>query len=100
MQYQQRLPGDPAQPKVHGHGRARQIIPRPSGDFNVRLLQHIRRIDPPLEPPIEPKFHHPLQPGAVAQIQLPQRGFVSALDAPLQFDQLAGFFRHDGFHEK
>jgi hypothetical protein len=89
---------DPAQPEEHRHRGACQVVPAPPGNVKVRLLQHVRRVEPPLEPAIQPQLHHPLQPVAMARKQLQQRGLVPALDSLEQLGRFVGFQHHDQAH--
>ena len=69
-------------------------------NVQVRFLEHVRRVQPALEPAIESELDHPFQPRAETRVQIQKRGFIPALDAPLQLDQLAGIIGHDRFHGK
>jgi hypothetical protein len=65
VQYQQLLPDDEPQPEVERHGRVTAIVVVPRPRLDERILDHIRGVDAPLQPAIEPQLHHANQPLAV-----------------------------------
>ena len=71
MQAQELLTGDPAQPEERpaSTGLARYSV-RGGRCRYTASCKHIRGIDPPLEPAVQPEFHHPLQPIAMARKEL------------------------------
>jgi hypothetical protein len=97
MQNQQSLAGEPAQPEECGHRRVSQVFPRTPDHIDACLLEHIRRVEPPLEPAVEPEPDHSLEPLAMAREELQECGLVAALDPVLQLDQSAGLAGHDPF---
>ena len=59
-------------------------IPGPAGDLEVGVLEHVGRVDPPLQPPVKPQPDHPPQPLAVPGEQLGQGLLVPAFEADQQ----------------
>jgi DNA-binding CsgD family transcriptional regulator len=55
-----------------GGGREGAAV-RAAGHLQVRFLEHVRRVDPPLQPAVEAELHHPPQPWAVAGEDVAQR---------------------------
>jgi hypothetical protein len=48
------LAGEVTQPEEERHRRVPPVIGQPVAGLDHRLLDHIRGVDPPLEPAIEP----------------------------------------------
>ncbi len=53
-----RWPVTRREPEIRGEGAIAGILGEPRGQVDVSLLENIRRVDPALEPAIEPKPHH------------------------------------------
>ena len=73
MDPHQPLPGHQPQPEEERHLALGQVSGQLLGDVEIRLLEHVGGVDPPLEPAVEPQPHHLPQPFAVAAEQLGQR---------------------------
>ena len=68
------------------------------GDFQIRLLEHIRVVDPSLQPAAQAQVDHPLEPVAIAREQLAQRFRIAGGSPAQQIGNLAGIFGHDSTH--
>ena len=66
-----------AQPDVERHRRIPDELLEPPHRVEVALLDHVRGVDAPPEPWVQPQRHHPAQPGAIALEQLDDRGPVA-----------------------
>jgi hypothetical protein len=67
-----------AEPEVRRRrGAARELLRTPDG-IEITLLDHVRGIDPPLQPGIETEFDHAPQAGAVMFEQGVQRLHIPA----------------------
>jgi hypothetical protein len=84
VQGQERLASEEAEPEEWGHGRLGDVLSRPPGDLKIGLLEHVRRVDPPPEPPVDAQANHVPQPLAVPGEQLGQRPLVAHLEAAEQ----------------
>ena len=61
VQRDQFLAGEKSQPQEERHRRIAEVCQSGRG-FQIRLLDHVRRIDAPLQPAIEPQRNHAPQP--------------------------------------
>ena len=62
------LTGHQPQPEEERHLALGQVVRQLLGDVEIRLLEHVGGIDPPLQPAIEPQPHHLPQPLAIRAI--------------------------------
>ena len=53
------------QPEVERYLRVAEVVGQAAGELQVGFLQHVRRIDAPVEPAVEPELHQAAQPVAV-----------------------------------
>ena len=65
-------------------------IEQPVRGVNKRLLEHIRGVDPSLQPAIQPQPHHLLEAAAVPVEHCRERGLVAPADPAYQL-VFAGF---------
>jgi hypothetical protein len=84
MQRLQRLSGQEAYPEEWWHRWLGDVFPGPTGDFEIRVLEHVRRIEAPLQAPIEAQPDHPPQSLAVPGEQLGHGLLVAAIEAVKQ----------------
>jgi hypothetical protein len=71
------LGGQETEPQEHRHRlRFAEVFRQPAGGLEIRLLDHVRGIDPPLEPPVQAKGDHPPQAATMLGEGLFQRGGV------------------------
>ena len=80
----ERLAGQEAEPEERGHVRLGEVFPRPTGDLEIGVLEHVGRVDAPLQPPVEAEPDHPPQPLAVPGEQLGQGPLVPPFEADEQ----------------
>ena len=73
MDPHQPLSGHQPQPEEKRHLTLGQVVRQLLGDIEIRLLEHVGGVNPPLQPAIEPQPHHLPQPFAVSAEQLGQR---------------------------
>ena len=67
MDVGQPLAGDQPEPEVERHRRGvAGVVGDPLADVEIRVLEHVGRIDPAREPAVEPQADHPPQPVAIA----------------------------------
>ena len=73
------LPHDQPEPKKKGQRRVPRIVRKPLMHFEISFLQHVRRVDAPRKPAVEPQPDHALQALAVVFEEDRQRRFVAGL---------------------
>jgi hypothetical protein len=56
---------DQGEPQEEQHRRVAEVLREPPADLDVRRLDHVRWVDPALQPPVEPELKHPAQPGPI-----------------------------------
>ena len=77
------LAGDQPQPEVERHRRrVAGVLGEPPADVEIRVLEHVRGVDPAREPAIQPQADHLPQPIARAVEQRGQRRLVALQGAP------------------
>ena len=72
---------DPAEPEEEGHLGPCGVFGESRGGVEVRLLDHVGGVDPPLEAAVEPQCDHPAEPGAVG-IEQVRPGLPVAFGGP------------------
>ena len=70
-----------------GMGRIGGVFGQPPRGIHERLLEHVLRVDAPLQTPVEPKPHHPAESFAMPGEEVPERRLIPCMDALCQ-----GFF--------
>jgi len=74
VQLYQPLAHDQPQPQEHRHFRLLKITGKLASRLDIRLLNHVRRVDPSVQAPVEPQRDHRPQPIAVlGQRVVPRR---------------------------
>ena len=67
MDVGQPLAGDQPEPQVERHRRrVAGVLGEPPADVEIRVLEHVGRIDPAGEPAIQPQANPPAEPRAMA----------------------------------
>ena len=84
VQRLERLAGQEAEPEERRHGRLGEVFPGPAGHLEIGVLEHVGRVDAPLQPPVEAEPDHPPQPLAVPGEQLGQGPLVPPFEADEQ----------------
>ncbi len=88
VQRDQLLAGEEPEPQEERHRRIAQVLGQSNRCFQIRFLDDVRGVDPPLQPPIQPQRNHAAEPISVLSQQIPQTPWV----APGRlFEQLVGF---------
>ena len=59
------LTGDQSQPQVGGNGAVSRVVGQPGGQVEIGLLEDVGRVDPSLEPAVQPQPDHLPQPRPV-----------------------------------
>ena len=72
VQGHQLLAGEEPEPQKERHRGIAQVLGQPGRGLQIRFLDHVRRVDPPLEPPIHPQGDHAAKPISVPRQQRPQ----------------------------
>ena len=62
------------EPDVEGNRRVPNEFLKPPDGVEIAFLDHVRRIDAPSQPRIQPQYHHPAKPGSVVDEQLDDGG--------------------------
>ncbi len=57
------------------------VLGKPAGGVNECLLEHVRGVDPSLQPAIQPQPHHLFEAAAVPVEHRRERGLVARSDA-------------------
>ena len=71
------LGGQETEPQEQRHGlRFAEVFRQPAGGLEICFLDHVRRIDPPLEPSAQAQGDHPPQPAPMLGQGRFQRGEV------------------------
>ena len=84
MQCDELLARDEPQPEEGREPRVGRIAGRSAEHLDLSLLEHIRRVDPPLKPAVEPQPNHAPQLVAVPGEQVGQRLPVAGTRAAQQ----------------
>ena len=61
MHVRQPLAHDQPQPQKRRELRVPQVIVQPLGGIQIRLLEHVRGVEPSPEPPIQAQVDHPAE---------------------------------------
>jgi hypothetical protein len=70
VQGQEPLAGDQAEPEKRGDPGVVGVLGGSAENLELRVLQHIGRVDASLEPSVQSQTHHAAQPVAVSVEQL------------------------------
>jgi hypothetical protein len=95
VQRQEFLTCDPAEPEERRQRGCGQVIGCAAGDVEEGFLEHVGRVDPPLQAVVDAQPDDVLQPLAMAGEQGEQGLVVPVLDALLKPCHDLGFARHD-----
>ena len=95
----QPLAGQEPEPEEERHRGILEILRQPPGRIEARLLEDVGRVDPALQPPVEPQGDHATQPLAMPAQQLSQSSLIPAhglLDQPARLTPIGtvGHGRH------
>ena len=82
MQVREPLADDQPQPQERRELRLPQVIVQPPGDIQIRFLDHVRRVEPSPEPPVQAQVDHPAEPVTVPLEQLREGQAIPRSGAP------------------
>jgi hypothetical protein len=94
VQDQQPLAGEETQPQEERHRWLAHVLRQSSPGFQVRLLENVGGVDPPLQPLVEAQGHHAPQPIGVPREQLAPPPGVSRGRQPEEVIRLARVLCH------
>ncbi len=89
MDSRQPLAGQEPEPEEDRHGLGPRVVPELTRQVEIRLLEHVVRVDPSQELPVQPDAHHLLQAIAMPAEEGGQRRGV-ALAGPADELVVAG----------
>src|SRR5947209_4204551 len=95
VQIDQALAGEEAQPEVKRHAGISGVLRQSACEVDVRLLEHVGRIEPTLQPAIQPQTYHLPQAIAVQGEHLGQRILVAGRGTANQFFRVGGGIGHN-----
>ena len=73
-----------AEPEEWRHRRVGGVLGEPPRGIHERLLNHVRRVDAPLQPPVQSELDHPAESLAVRAKNSPSAPLIPCMDAAQQ----------------
>ena len=98
MLFLESLTDQEPEPEEERHVGLSRVVGQPPGGIEVRLLEDVGGIDPPLEASIEPQGNHAAQPGAAAIEERLPRELVAPRGSLDQTSRLARWIRGRHHH--
>src|SRR5262249_40791863 len=99
MQRDQPLGRQEAKPKEWRHRRVGGVLGKAPRGIHERLLAYVRRVDAPLQSPVQAKLHHAAEPVAMISEQFAQRVLLARANASQQSLIGVGIAGHVGHPE-